>query len=140
MKTLSISTSLVASLGVVIMLKMLSYFHFIKWNPVGFSHTFEMFSKSNVSVKWGVLFLFTWAVCIALYYISILFVKVPVSITSLVLGLLIAFVLEWIILDANSIEKTFKKLSIPFICIVLIFVRFLMESAIFHAQDSPLSK
>jgi hypothetical protein len=69
-----------------------------------------------------------------------LFAKIPVSITSIALGLLIAIALEWIILDADSIEKTIKKLSIPFICIVIVAVRFIMESAIFHSQDTPLGK
>lgn len=140
MKSLAISTSLASALGTLIMLKVLDFFHFIKWNPIGFSKTFHIFSKTNVYGKWLILFLVVWAVCIALYYISLLFAKIPVAITSIVIGLLIAIVLEWIILDTDSLEKTIKKVSIPFLCIVIISTRFLMESAIFHSQDNPLSK
>ena len=140
MKSLSIFTSITAAIVTVILLKMLSFFHFIKWSPVGFSKMFELFSKSNVYVKWGLLLIVTWVLCVALYYLSILFIKIPVSISSLVLGVILALVMEFIILDADSLEKTIEKISIPFICIVVIMTRFIMESAIFHAQDNPLGK
>ncbi|WP_277587458.1 hypothetical protein [Psychrobacillus antarcticus] len=140
MKGLSISTSLVAALGTTILFKFLDYFKFIKWNPIGYTKTFPLFKESNVFVKWIILFLFIWGICFLLYYVCLLFAKIPVSITSIVLGLLIAFTLEWFILDADSIDKTIKKLSIPFICIVIVAVRFVMESAIFHSQDNPLGK
>ncbi|TQR13717.1 hypothetical protein [Psychrobacillus soli] len=140
MKGLAISTGFAAAVVTVIMFKILDFFQFIKWDPVGFSDTFNVLKDSNVFIKWGILFLFVWAASIVLYYISLLFMKIPVAITSIALGLLIAFALEWIILDASTIEKTIKKMSIPFICIVILATRFLMESAIFHAQDKPLSK
>ena len=140
MKGLSIITSLVAAMGTTILFKFLDYFQFIKWNPIGYTKTFPFLKESNVYVKWIILFLFIWGICFLLYYVCLLFAKIPVSITSIALGLLIAFTLEWIILDADSIEKTIKKLSIPFICIVIVAVRFVMESAIFHSQDNPLGK
>ncbi|MFJ7826764.1 hypothetical protein [Psychrobacillus sp. NPDC096623] len=140
MKGLSISTSLVAALGTTILFKFLDFFHFIKWNPIGYTKNFAVLKGSNVYVKWIILFLIIWGICFLLYYVCLLFAKIPVSITSIALGLLIAFTLEWVILDANSFEKTIKKLSIPFICIVIIAVRFVMESAIFHSKENPLGK
>ncbi|MDI2588011.1 hypothetical protein OR571_13020 [Psychrobacillus sp. NEAU-3TGS] len=140
MKGLAISTSFTVALITVIMLKILDFFHFIKWDPVGFSDTFHVLKDSNVFIKWIILFIVVWAASIILYYISLVFMKIPVAITSIALGLIIAFILEWIILDANTIDKTIKKMSIPFICIIIVATRFLMESAIFHAQDKPLSK
>lgn len=140
MKGLSIITSFVAAIGTTILFKLLDYFHFIKWNPIGYTKTFESLKWSNIYVKWIILFLFIWGICFLLYYVALLFAKIPVSITSIALGLLIAIVLEWIILDTNSIDKTIKKLSIPFICIVIVSVRFIMESAIFHSQDKPFVK
>lgn len=140
MKSIALSTSFAATLFLIVMLKILDFFHFIKWNPIGFYKMFHIFSKSHVFVKWGILFIIIWAVCIVLFYISMLFMKIPVSITSIAVGLLIAFVLEWIILDADTLEKTIKKMSIPFICIIIISTRFLMESSIFNAQDKPLGK
>lgn len=140
MKGLSISTSLVAALTTTILFKLLDFFHFIKWNPIGYTKTFQLLKGSNVYIKWIILFLIIWGACFLLYYVSLLFAKIPVSITSIALGLLIAVVLEWIILDTDSIEKTIKRISIPFICIVIVAVRFVMESAIFHSQDTPLGK
>ncbi|GGA30782.1 hypothetical protein [Psychrobacillus lasiicapitis] len=140
MKGLAISTSFTVALITVIMLKILDFFHFIKWDPVGFSDTFHVLKDSNTFIKWVILFIVVWAASIILYYISLIFMKIPIAITSIALGLIIAFILEWIILDASTIEKTIKRMSIPFICIIIVATRFLMESAIFHAQDKPLSK
>ena len=140
MKWLSIVTSLSAALLALILLKFLSFFHFVKWNPVGYTKKFDIFVDSHWIIKWGVLFLVIWAIGIGLYFLSILFIKVPVSITSLALGLIIAFVAEWFIIDGESAVKTIKKMSIPFICIVLILSRFIVESAIFQSQDDPIEK
>lgn len=140
MKGLSISTSLAAAIVTTLLCKFLDYFHFIKWNPIGYTQTFQFLKGSNVYIKWIILFLLIWGICFLLYYVSLLFAKIPVSITSIAVGLLLGITLEWIILDGDSIEKTIKKLSIPFICIVVIIVRFVMESSIFHSQDKPLAK
>ena len=72
--------------------------------------------------------------------LGLLFVKIPVSITSITLCLIIAIVLEWIILRCRFNIENDKKISIPFICIVIVAVRFIMESAIFHYKDNPLEK
>lgn len=139
-KGISLSTSFVAALTFSLLLKMMDKFHFIEWNPVGFSDKLQLFSSSHIVVKWIMLFFVIWFFCILLYYISLIFMKVPVSISSLGLGILLAFAIEWVILDENSMEKLIKHVSIPFMCIVIMSVRFLMESAIFQAQDHPLSK
>lgn len=140
MKGLSISTSLAAAIVTTLLCKFLDYFHFIKWNPIGYTQTFQFLKGSNVFIKWIILFLLIWGICFLLYYVSLLFAKIPVSITSIAVGLLLAITLEWIILEGDSFEKTIKKISIPFICIVVIIVRFVMESSIFHSQDKPLAK
>ncbi len=140
MKWLSVITSFVAAFAAVLLLKFLSYFNFVDWNPVGYTKKFDVFVENTWFVKWLVLFLLIWVIGIVLYFISIMFVKVPVSITSLILGLLIAVIAEWMIIDANSVVKTIKELSIPFICIVLILARFVVESAIFQYQDDPIGK
>ena len=140
MKGLLIVTSLVGAIGTTILFKLLDYFQFIKWNPIGYTKVFSFLDGRNVYIKWIILFLFIWGICFLLYYVGLLFAKIPVAITSIALGLLIAIVIEWIILDTDSIEKTIKKLSIPFMCIVIMTVRFIMESAIFHSKDKPLAK
>ncbi|MFF2754348.1 hypothetical protein ACFVR1_11465 [Psychrobacillus sp. NPDC058041] len=138
--SLSISTSFVAAIFCMVFLKMLDFFHFIKWSPIGYAEYFDALSSIKDYLKWGILFIGLWCFCILLYYISLIFLKIPVSISSLVLGIILAIVLEWIFLDKVSVSKTIKHLSIPFVCVVVMLLRFLMESAIFHAQDNPISK
>lgn len=138
--SLSISTSFVAAIICMVLLKVLELFHFIKWSPIGYAENFETLSSIKDYLKWGILFIGIWCFCILLYYISLIFLKIPVSISSLVLGVILAFVLEWIFLDKISVSKTIKHISIPFVCVVVMLLRFLMESAFFHAQDHPLSK
>ena len=140
MKSLSVLTSLAAAIGMTVLLKFLHLFHFVKWNPVGFSKSFATFEDTNIYVRWLVLFLVIWAISIVIYYISILTAKIPVAVSSLVFGIVLAFAIEWLISDASTMLKTIKKLSIPFICIVIIGMRFLMESAIFHSKDQPIGK
>ncbi|TQR19567.1 hypothetical protein [Psychrobacillus vulpis] len=139
-KGLSISTSFVAALVCIILLKIIDLFHFIKWSPIGYTEQLQTFDTSHTFVKWAILFIVIWCICIVFYYISLVFIKVPISISSLALGIIIATALEWVILDENTFEKTIKHMSIPFMCIIVILVRFMMESAIFHAQDHPLNK
>ena len=137
---LSISTSFVAAIISLVFLKLLELFNFIKWSPIGYAENFDSLSSIKDYLKWGILFIGLWCFCILLYYISLIFLKIPVSISSLVLGIILAIVMEWIFLDKISVSKTIKHISIPFVCVVVMLLRFLMESAIFHAQDYPLSK
>ena len=115
-------------------------FEFIKWGPIGFARKIQLFTSIKNFWSWCILFIVVWCICIVFYYISLIFLKIPVTISSLALGILIAIILEWLILDKSSLIKTIKHVSIPFMCIVILLVRFMMESAIFHAQDNPLSK
>lgn len=139
-KGLSISTSFAATLVCIILLLIMDLFDFIKWSPIGFADKIQLFDSTPNYIKWSVLFIVIWGICILFYYISLIFLKIPVSISSLGIGILIAVFLEWLILDKSSFIETIKHLSIPFMCIIVILARFLMESAIFHAQDNPLSK
>lgn len=139
-KGLSVSTSFVAALICTLLLKVIDLFHWIKWSPIGYADKLQMFESVRALGKWFILFIVVWFICFVFYYISLIFIKIPVSITSLALGIILAIIMEWIFLDKDTLAKTIKHLSIPFICIVVILVRFMMESAIFHAQDNPLSK
>ena len=139
-RSFSVSTSFAAALMTIILLKIFDIFHFIKWNPIGYAEKLHFATESIGIVKWVLLFLFIWIVCLIFYYISLIFMKIPVSITSLAIGILLAILMEWVFLDKGSFVKTLKVVSIPFICIVTMLVRFIMESAIFQSQDQPLSK
>ncbi|MEI4771399.1 hypothetical protein WAX74_17370 [Psychrobacillus sp. FJAT-51614] len=139
-KGLSVSTSFVAALICTFFLKVLDFFNWIKWSPIGYADKLQIFESFRDRWKWGILFIVVWFICFVFYYISLIFIKIPVSITSLAIGIILAIIMEWIFLDKSTLVKTIKHLSIPFICIVVMLVRFMMESAIFQAQDNPLSK
>lgn len=139
-KGLSISTSFVAALVCIVLLKVFELFHFIKWSPIGYTEKLHLLDSVKDYWKWSILFLAVWCICFVFYYLSLIFIKIPVSISSLALGILLAIAMEWIFLDESSLMKTLKHLSIPFMSIVILLVRFMMESAIFHAEDHPLSK
>jgi hypothetical protein len=139
-KGLSIITGFVAALLFTITLRFFKLFDFIKWDPIGYSDKLNILTSSKGIVKWIILFLFIWIICIILYYFSFIFMKMPVAISSLMVGIILAVAVEWLIMNDNTLIQLLKIVSIPFICIVTISLRFVMEAAIFHIQDQPLSK
>lgn len=65
---------------------------------------------------------------------------IPAFFSSLLLGLLVTITLEWIALDLPLQLTSFKKLSIPFIVIVVCLLRFLLETANFHQKEHTAQK
>ena len=121
-------TSLFASLLVTVSLKVLHLFNFISWYPVGFLKKFEWFEWSAFE-RWGVLFLIL-ALCTAiLMFIAQLLTKLPAFLFSLILGLVIALILEWQILNLPIEWASLKKLSIPFIIVVVTIMRLIIETS-----------
>lgn len=139
-KGLSIITGFVAALLFTITLRFFKLFDFIQWDPIGYSDKLNILTSTKGIVKWILLFLFIWIICIILYYFSFIFMKMPVAISSLMVGIILAIAVEWLIMNDNTLIQLLKIVSIPFICIVTISLRFVMEAAIFHIQDHPLSK
>lgn len=121
-------TALVAALLVTISLKGLHLFNLISWNPVSFLKKYEWFDWTAFE-RWAVLFLI---LAVSAYLISLLaqfFFKAPPFLFSLILGLVIALILEWQILNLPLELSSLKKLSIPFIIVVLTIMRFIIETA-----------
>lgn len=131
---LAIVTSLFASIILSAELKMLSYFKIIKWNPIGFADRYSILEDSHPFVHWIFLAIMIWLISFILYLIMQYVHNVPPFITSLVIGVIFAMVIEWIIYDLPAELSSFKKLSIPFMVIVVICARFLFETASFHHQ------
>ncbi|KOS60088.1 hypothetical protein FJQ98_18165 [Lysinibacillus agricola] len=139
MKVASI-TSLVSALVLALCLKGLHYFHLIKWNPIGFYKKWEMFEGSSKLFQWSflilVLFIIGFLLFITLRYVYI----IPAVLTSFLLGLFLSITLEWIVLDLPLQSSSFKKLSIPFMVIVICLLRFLLETANFHQKEHTAQK
>ncbi|MEK3766319.1 MULTISPECIES: DNA helicase [unclassified Solibacillus] len=121
-------TAIVAALLGTISLKGLHFFNLISWHPVSFLKKYEWFEWTAFE-RWAVLFLIL-VVCV--YVITLLaqyFFKAPPFLFSLILGLVVALILEWLILDLPIEFSSLKKLSIPFIIVVLTIMRFIVETA-----------
>lgn len=123
-------TSLFASLLVTVSLKVLHLFDLISWHPVKFLKKYDWFDWSAFE-RWVILFLLL-ALCVALLlFIGQLFTKAPPFLLSFILGLAIAFIIEWQILNLPIEWASFKKLSIPFIIVVVTIMRLLIETSQF---------
>src|SRR5690606_29308421 len=129
---LALVTSIAASIFLSLMLQMLSYFKFIKWNPIGFAERYGILEESHAIVHWLFLAIMIFLTSFILYLIMQYVYNVPAFITSLVIGVILAIMTEWIIYDLPAELSSFKKLSIPFMVIIVISARFLFETASFH--------
>ena len=121
-------TALVASLFVTLGLKGLHAFHFIKWNPIHFFFFFYRLDWTTLSC-WMVLFFLLAAVAyILLYLFQFAFFQAP-FVVSLIFGLAAALIIEWQVRNLPIEWDSMKKLSVPFIVLLLISMRFLSETA-----------
>lgn len=126
-------TSIVASLFFVLSLKFFDVFHFIDWKPLGWSRRYHFFEESPGLLRWIILFLLIFIISLLLYYFAKLVKKAKPSAMSLIIGLLIALLIEWLIQRPNEIGGFLTDFSIPFGVLVLITTRFIVETAIFHS-------
>ena len=133
-------TSIVSALVLALCLKGLRYFHLIKWNPIGFYKKLDIFQGSSKLFQWSflilVLFIIGFLLFITLRYLYI----IPAILSSFLLGLFFTITLEWIVLDLPLHLSSFKKLSIPFMVIVICLLRFLLETANFHQKEHTAQK
>ncbi|MGE7951514.1 hypothetical protein [Lysinibacillus xylanilyticus] len=133
-------TSLVSALFLAFCLKGLQYFHLIKWNPIGFYKKWELFEGSSKLFQWSffilVLFIIGFLLFITLRYVYI----IPAILSSFLLGLFLTITLEWMALDLPLQLSSFKKLSIPFMVVVICLLRFLLETANFHQREHTAQK
>lgn len=122
-------TSILGSLYLTVMLKMLQLFNWIHWHPTKFLHIVD-----DGLTRWIVLFVILYIASFAFFMIVQYIQKVPSFVTAIILGLAIAFVAEWIIYDMQAQAKSFKRLSIPFMVVVVTTALFLTETATYHRK------
>lgn len=126
-------TSIVVAVLFAGTLKLLKLFSFIKWNPVGFVEKWGI-EQANGIEKWLVLACLLFLLALILYGIMQFVTRVPALFTSILIGLAMAMTIEWIIFDLSAELDSFKRLSIPFIVMVIIACRFIFETAAFHRR------
>ena len=124
------ATGIASSLYLTVMLKMLHFFNWIDWHPTTFLHVVD-----DGLTRWMVLFALLAVVSMLVYLVLMNIRKVPSIVLGILFGLAIAFVAEWIIYDLSAEAKSFKRLSIPFIVIIVTSTVFIAETAIFHREQ-----
>lgn len=129
---LAFITSFFASLFLTFMLKVLEYFKFIKWNPVGYTTKLNILENSHESTQWMLLWFMIFILTFILYLVMQFVIQVPPFLTSLIIGGIISIITEWIIFNLKAELSSFKKLSVPFMIVVIITSRFVFETAAFH--------
>lgn len=128
-------TAFVNALVLALCLKGLHYFNLIKWHPIGFYKKWNWFEDSSKLFQWTFLIILLFLIGLFLYMTMRYVYIIPAVFSSLLLGLLVTITLEWIVLDLPLQLTSFKKLSIPFIVIVVCLLRFLLETANFHQKE-----
>jgi len=133
-------TSVVYAIVLAISLKGLHFFHLISWNPIGFYKKWELFEDSSKLFHWSFLTLALFVVGFFLYMTLRYTHIIPAVLTSFLLGLIVTITLEWFLLDLPMQPTSFKKVSIPFIVVVICLLRFLLETANFHQKEHTAQK
>lgn len=134
----AVYTSIVSTILLALILKGLHYFHLVNWDPVSFIKNSQMFSDGSTFGRWALFLLLLFVLTLILYLASQYIFFIPPSLSSLVVGLIIAILVEWRIYDLALEMTSFKKLSIPFIVVILMFTRFIMETSGYHKKAKYL--
>mgnify|MGYP007126063448 FL=1 len=129
---LAVMTSIFAALFLTLSLKILSLFHFIKWSPVGYTKEWGILVHNHWTIKWLFLIIIIFLISLIFYFIMQYVALVPPFITSLIIGVVLALIVEWVIFDLPAELSSFKKLSIPFMVVVVVTARFVFETAAYH--------
>lgn len=124
-------TSLFSTVTLLIMFKLLQLFNWVNWHPTAFLKDAGM--KDKVS-RWLLLGIIVFIICMIVFLLLQYVQNVPPFLLSLIIGLAIAITAEWLIYDLKAEFASFKKLSIPFMVVIITASRFIIESAIFHRK------
>ncbi|MEK4426046.1 DNA helicase [Solibacillus sp. FSL K6-1523] len=126
-----LSTALLVTIYFVGSIKLLHLFHMIKWSPVKFMKKWE-FIHPNMFERWLIFFIGVFVIVCIVYFLARTIIGKSPFAFSLIAGLLIAILLEFRILHLPMELNSIKKLSIPFIIIVIIGLRVLTETAQYY--------
>ena len=121
-------TSFAAALFMTLSLKFLHLFHLIKWNPISFLKDFSPMNWTTFE-KWFVLFIILMIISLLVYLVGQSVLAKSPFLFSLIVGIIATLILEWKILNLPIEWTSFKKISIPFIVMLIITIRFVVETA-----------
>lgn len=131
-----ILTSIFAAMFMTLSLSFMQLFDFIKWSPVGWTKTWNLFSTAHFSVKWAVLFLALVVIFAILYVATSYLDSIPPGVSAIFLGVVGVIAIEWMISEPKSLLDLAKSVSIPFLAITAIVLRFMTGTSVFMRKLS----
>lgn len=132
-------TAFFSALFTVLSLKFLHLFNFISWSPIGWTKKGMMFASTHIVFHWALLFIILTVVFAILYFVVSFTTSIPPSVTSLIITILAVFAIEWTIGSPKTPFDAIKSLSIPFLSIIAIVLRFITGTAVFMKKLSEES-
>ena len=107
----------------------LHVFKFIKWHPLNWTKTFQIFPLAHVSIKWMLTFLIVFLIINIVMGLLLLVKKMPTIATSIVVGFATWLLLEWAIYsDLSRIGWH----SIPILTVIIFICRALAETIVYY--------
>ncbi|MBE1553774.1 hypothetical protein [Sporosarcina limicola] len=132
-------TSIISAFFTVLALDFLRLFKFISWSPIGWSKKWQLLASAHFSIKWALLFVALTLIFALLYIVVSYTTSIPPSVTSILIGIVVVFAIEWTIATPKTPLSTIKSISLPFFAIMAIVLRFITGTAVFMKKLSEES-
>ena len=132
-------TAFFSALFTALSLKFLHLFNFISWSPVGWAKKGMLFESVPIIIQWALLFILLTVIFAILYFAVSFTTSIPPSVTALVIGIIAVFAIEWTISSPATPLEAIKSVSIPFLSIIAIVLRFITGTAVFMKKLSEES-
>lgn len=127
-----IATSIVTAAIFTFILLFLKVFKFITWSPIGWTKRYHVLTTAPTGIKWLFLAVGIFLVTLILLKLFSFTTRINPVFTSILAGLLIWTLIEWWIKNDFSFFK--KSSSLPFLAMVIIFSRALVETSVFYKR------
>lgn len=122
-------TTLFATILFTGTLLFLKVFKFVNWSPIGWTKRYHLFPNEHPVVKWMLLAILIFMTILIMLKLFSYTKRINPVFTSVLIGLLIWGIIEWVIKGDFSF---IKKSSLPFLAVLIIFCRALVETSVFH--------
>lgn len=129
-------TAVLAAFLTTLSLKLLHFFNFIRWSPIGWAKRWEPFTKLDSLTKWIYLFVALFLVFAVVYLAASFTASIPPSVTALIIGIIVVLGIEWSIDSPKTPMSAIKSISIPFFSVMAIIFRFVTGTAVFMKKLS----
>ncbi|WP_318614997.1 hypothetical protein [Sporosarcina sp. YIM B06819] len=124
-------TAFFSALFTALSLKFLHLFNFISWSPVGWVKKGSLFGSPHIVIQWALFFIILTVVFAIIYFAVSFTSSIPPSVTSLIIAIIAVFAIEWTIGSPKTPFDAIKSVSIPFLAIIAMVLRFITGTAVF---------